>query len=253
MAKITKADPSRQRFPALSGRLIIDVYRGQLRARSWPRARGKKKTPSQQRAVDRFTSVAKLYPKIAPLLMKDAIEGAKNLPLYPRDIIATGIMRGYVDVDQIDGPLLVKHPDTIEEVMFQGFILKLADPLNHPGGTFIDLPWPLPVADTAHFWSAGEPALITIPPQVQFMSFNAGAGAPPNGDTQFQLKITDAAGAPIAYASSRQNGARSITVASGPVLVAPGQTYKVEFFLAANGTVFADGRTFFSGEILGTT
>ncbi len=102
MAKI-KGIPGSGKGPALTRNLIYQVDRGQLKVQSWPRKRGKPKSPIT-RAQNEWFRQANLLAKYAP--SDDqwmAIAIAKGSPWYPRDLLMSAMKGRLFEVLIVDG------------------------------------------------------------------------------------------------------------------------------------------------------
>lgn len=66
---------------------MIDTFRGQLRARAWPRKRGKPKSAKTQQHVERFVAVSRALKFGHPDEHAAAIKATKGTPLYTRDLL----------------------------------------------------------------------------------------------------------------------------------------------------------------------
>jgi len=85
MAKGTSI-PRRRRLASYTGKMMVDVFRGQLRIRKWPAKRGPPKSAKQAFWVDWFRQANFLAKYADPILQVRAMEMAKNSGLYPRDL-----------------------------------------------------------------------------------------------------------------------------------------------------------------------
>ncbi len=72
---------------------MVDVVRGVLRVRKWPKKRGTPQSAKQRFWVDWFRQANLLAKYADPILQARAIEMTKHTGLYPRDIILSS-MRG---------------------------------------------------------------------------------------------------------------------------------------------------------------
>jgi len=101
MAKGTSI-PRRRRLASYTGKMMVDVVRGQLRVRKWPAKRGPPKSAKQAFWVDWFKQANFLAKYADPILQVRAMQMAKNSGLYPRDLHLAA-MRGrlftWVDSD----------------------------------------------------------------------------------------------------------------------------------------------------------
>lgn len=88
-----KSIPRLRKLPSFRGQMMIDVFRGNLRIRKWPRKRGTPKSASQLFWIDWFRQ-ANLLAKYADAASHArAIEITAKSGLYPRDVLLAA-MRG---------------------------------------------------------------------------------------------------------------------------------------------------------------
>ena len=95
--------PGDGKRPALSGKLIYQTDRGQLKVQSWPRKRGKPKSAITRAQNEKFRQ-ANLLAKYAP--SDDqwmTIEVAKGSPWYPRDLLMSAMYGRLFEVLIIEG------------------------------------------------------------------------------------------------------------------------------------------------------
>lgn len=93
-------------LPALRGRLIYDVVRGQIRVRMWPRPRGKPKSKAQQDQVDRFRLAQKLFGFLPASQQLSARQITAGTVLMPRDIFLGMASGTFVNIQEEGGPTL---------------------------------------------------------------------------------------------------------------------------------------------------
>ncbi len=90
---ILKSIPRLRKLPSFRNVMMVDVVKGQLRVRKWPKKRGKAKSALQQYWIDWFTQ-ANLLAKYADAASHSrAIEITRKSGLYPRDVLLAA-MRG---------------------------------------------------------------------------------------------------------------------------------------------------------------
>jgi len=242
--------PEKLAFPSFSGRVIIDNYRGQMRFRSWPRKRGPKATPAQQVQRDWFKS-ANLRSKAVPgSQMATAIEAAKGTGLYPRDMFLRAMSTGFFELVYPDGTTNSPKRYFIEEVMFQGARLQLATNQAVPATTFYSVTYPLPVVDTAGFWSAAHPSRLTIPAGVTVVRLTGCIRA--TSATATRAGITCWMNGATVAASVDPNSVNfcSIEFDSGPLPVTTGDYFELKAYLGAARTLAAGPANFFGLEVL---
>ncbi len=102
MAKVTGIPPSGKEW-SISGDLIYQVDRGQLKVQSWPRKRGRPKSPITREQNEWFRQANQLA-KYAPSddqWMSIAV--AKGSPWYPRDLLMSAMKGRLFEVLIVDG------------------------------------------------------------------------------------------------------------------------------------------------------
>ena len=99
--KIAGSIPRERRLPSLKDRAMVDVVRGVLRVRKWPKKYGKPRSALQKFWVDWFTQANRLAKYVDGITAARAIEMTKGSGLYPRDVILQA-MRGrlYIWTDE---------------------------------------------------------------------------------------------------------------------------------------------------------
>lgn len=65
---------------------MLDIVNGKVRARKWPRSRGKPKTKAEKQRQDKFRAAQQASKYFAPDIMTSIIEATDGTPLLPRDI-----------------------------------------------------------------------------------------------------------------------------------------------------------------------
>ena len=232
---------------------MIDVYRGQIRIRKWPRKRG---TPKSQQVRDQndWFRFANNAAKNSPAVMQiDAMEAVVGTGLYPRDWITKALGTGLIDILEPDGTIVRYEQKRIDTVSWQGFIIRPSVDFAIPTNVFFAPSWPVPVRDTGGFFSAASPTLITIPEGVEIMEFTAGAFQRVAVAGHLFSRIVKNDTLEFAYQGESFTGQKTDTVSTGPMLVEPGDTIKAEFNMSGNGELSGNGATFFSGTVLQAT
>lgn len=84
---LTQAPSGRR--PALRGVLMQDISQGKGRNRSWPRKRGKAKTPEELQRQQKFAACQLAARYISPQQMCDIINGRQGTPILPRDCVTS--------------------------------------------------------------------------------------------------------------------------------------------------------------------
>lgn len=229
---------------------MLDSSRGVPRMRVWPKKRGKNlpAITAQNNAI--FTERNRLAKYAASQLIIAAMETTKGTGLYPRDLLMRAMATGLYDVEKPDLTFYTHRRDRIDFMPFQGFILQLI--ANQFIGTNVSKApiWPLPVRDTAQFFNAGAPTLITVPIGVTVMEFFSGhASAFSNGGRMLET-LHQNGGAAIKYDNRQTSGTGGMAMSSGPIVVAAGDQIEVRFFMSSGGTINGTPQTFFAGQIL---
>lgn len=243
-------DPTRQRFPGITDRVIVDTYRGQVRFRSWPRKRGPKATPKQRIWRDWFTDATQSIKYAHSQQVDQAINMAKGTGLYPRDILMKALASGFFDAIDEDGVFIRKRWDFWIPIMFQGVFSNLTSNLVVPASTLVQVQWPLPVLDTLSFWNAAQPTRFTIPEHVQVVQLNLAL-----------MSTATVAGTKVMYV--RKNGTTLIartawastsrfsqTMQTSPLVVSQGDYFEAEAYSASGATLQAGDAAAFSLNVL---
>lgn len=252
MARI-RSWAEKQVFPALTGLIEFKRRKGQVVIAAWPRKRGKKATPNQRRWREWFTQANRLAKIGDPDQLRLAIEYTRNTGLYPRDLLLRAMSRGYVDIVDEDGvPITAKFWE-LEPMTWQGFMIRPTSNITIGTGAVVDIPWPVPLIQTMPFWNAGAPTLITIPPQIHMMELFAGVSITAVLTGRVILLIQKVGGLNQAIIDINASPSCRAIVATGPLLVAEGETYKVQCLVSVGGTLNAASGLFFGGTILAAT
>jgi len=86
MAKLVGGDPRSTRGISLQKQYMVDVYRGTIRVRKWPKKRGPPKTQDHKDQVEKFSQANRLAKYALPQSQVAAISATKNTSFYPRDL-----------------------------------------------------------------------------------------------------------------------------------------------------------------------
>jgi len=86
MAKLVGGDPRSTRGISLNKQYMVDVYRGTIRVRKWPKKRGPPKTDAHREQVEKFSQANRLAKYALPQSQVAAISATKNTSFYPRDL-----------------------------------------------------------------------------------------------------------------------------------------------------------------------
>lgn len=236
---------NQQTTPALTGRLVISTSRGQLRAQAWPKPRGKSQPRQSRQWVERFVQAQKDIRRIAPSQMLAAIEATKHGSLYPRDVLLKAGTVGLMDITTALGGTVHHQTPFVDAMVFNGAFSRLATNKTFGTGSFITITWPLPVLDTAAFWSAAQPARFTVPEFIEVVRVSAGLVAVNTSTDRYGVRILDQASNQLARQLISASGVKGLSITTGPLAVNQGDFFTVQAFqdsaqqLAALGTWFA--------------
>ena len=243
-------DPRRQRFPGIQGKLMIDTYRGQIRVRSWPKKRGTPKSQAVRNQNTWFTGANDLAKRIEPTQQNLAIAMTKGTGLYPRDLILKQMSGGLYDIVFEDGTNPQYARPFRETVVFQGAILELTANQNIPVGVVHPITFPLPVRDTALFWSAANPTRLTIPVGMNIVMLTCGWGSvdiEPTNDSRTFISKNGVTG--IGQVKTR-TGRVGTTSTLGPLTVVTGDFFELEILQNQVGPVAAAAGAYLTLQVL---
>lgn len=244
-----RSDPARQRFPGLTGNLVVDSVRGRLRIRKWPRPRGKPKSPVTRQQNEDFALRSFRTKYVAGSQMSAAIDATKGTGLYPRDLIMRAMTVGLFDVVLPDGQIITNRRDFMNPTTYQGAILLLDVNQNIGTGAAASPAWPLPLVDTAAFWDISAPTLLTIPNGVEIVNLWGGSRAATAGGGRAFMTFRQN-GSVIGYDNRDTPQTVGVLASSGPVVVSEGDTLDTQTFLETGGILQGGGGTFFALEVL---
>lgn len=245
-----RASPSRQRFPGFRGALVVDTFRGQMRARSWPRARGLPKDPLQAQRLKTFERYAALAKFAAPSQIALAVNATRNTGLYPRDLLFMAMAGNLVDLVTEDGRLITKKKPRIDPVKFQGVKLRLVVDTAVPEGAGFYVSWPLPEIDTAAMWSAADPTKITVPAGVNIISL-AGTITRQFVTASMVAIVEKNVGTDIADQNRGVGDAwNTVRVFTGPLTVQQGDFFRIRMAMGDGSPLKGNGQTWFAATIL---
>jgi len=246
-----KADPRRQRFPSLSGKLIIYDHRGQLVAGSWPRKRGRPKSKWVRVQNAWFKEAARLAKHAPASQQLLAMNATRNLGLLWRDVLTRTISEGMFDFTLPDGRLIQHRRPFLENVVFQGAILKLTSTFSLPGAAQTTISWPLPVIDTFGFWDPAQPTRLTIPPGVNVVSLSAGWESTLNLLDNVTVGFLMRNGARITRQAQNELGVPGCNTNYGALDVVPGDFFEFAVFTDKATAAQVFERTFLTLNVLG--
>lgn len=242
--------PPKDKLPSLHGRVMVDTFYGKVRLRAWPQKRGPKKSRAQAIQVEHFTQVQKLYPQLKGEVANRFIKATEKTGLYPRDLFMKMATTAPIQLELDNGLVLRYRRPFVENVMFQGFALRLTANQAIASTTLTNITWPLPEIDTAGFVDAGDPTRITVPEGVAVMTFTAGlrrsAVANFFGTVQIRRLLPSA----VIIAENAQTSIAGLNVSTGPIPVFEGEVYTASVQINTASTILAV-RTFFNGTVLG--
>jgi len=157
VAKI-EGKANKAKGPGYTGRMMVDVYRGQLRVRKWPRKRGRNLHPKTLAQMEWFRQANELAKYVAPQQQVLAREAAAGSPLLPRDLLIMAMAGRMFAIDFIDGRMLFP-------MAARAGISESLDVLSHEVGAVL--------VRAATYWEGLSPGLAGS------VLTSAGPGQPP--------------------------------------------------------------------------
>ena len=243
MAK-NRSDTRKQRAPSFSGRFIVDSWRGQPRIRSWPRKRGPSKSP-QVRLQNAWFKSAKELVKFAPARQWiAAINAVRNTGLYPADVFMRAMGQGFFDIIDHQGRTITYRQRRITPVTFQGVSIKSPVAIPAAVGGLNIVTWPLPLIDTAGFWSMAAPTRLTIPTGVTIVNVVLELAQVSTGGPLLLVQILDKAGLPVAFTQATSSGNVGCHAETGPIVVAAGDWFEAAYVVTRSGSFHAFDNNF---------
>ena len=247
--KVTFSDPWRLRKPALRGGIVVDTFRGTVRARAWPRKRGRPKSAAVREQNEWFKAVNKLTRVIPPSQQKLAILITKGSGQYPRDLLMTSVSRGVFDFADQNGRIIRMRRERIELAGFQGARLERDSNITLAQNSAYRVPYNVPVLDTAQMYDPATPGVLTVPPGVDLIEFTCGCRIEP-GAGSIGANIRQVGGAAVSAEWRQASEQAWLTMTTGPLPVSPGEQYEVSLFIEATGrTLSFSGGTWFAATI----
>ena len=244
-------NPKQQRFPKLTGKVVVDTFRGTIRVRKWPRKRGPSKLAKQQRQVKWFTDANALAKRAWHEQIKLAMVMTKGTGLYPRDLLLGQMSGGIFDIHMEDGRHYLPRTFFRETKMFQGAILQLDAPRALPANTIVTFSWPLPILDTLGFWDVATPDRLTIREGVEVVELFAGWAAVGAAGTNRNLTLIYKNGGLLRGINWQSILDPNDAVATGPLKVDPGDFFQAKALYGSATSALGNERTFFSLNVLG--
>lgn len=238
---------------SLRGVLMVDSVRGTMRARAWPRKRGKPKAAVTLAWNQWFRDAAKVAKFIDAKQTITAMDETRNTGLYPRDVIFRAMSVGIADLVLPNGQIYQHGPQVRFKIMFQGVIFRSAATLSLVSNVVTIIQWPLPTIDTHGFWSSAAPTRITIPDGVEIVQITTGfaSTAAVSGRLTTQILLN---GAILkALVNTNSAGTTGQICNSGPLVVQPGDWLEIRFFSASGMTLRTDGSVYAALNVLQTT
>jgi hypothetical protein len=229
---------------------MVDTFRGALRVRSWPKKRGPRGTPRQELWKRWFADANRLAIRGDAGQMALAIRAAKGTGLYPRDILIKAMGTGFFDAIDEDGNFITKRWHFLEPVMYQGVSLNLVANQAIAAGTNTAVQWGLPQIDTAGFWNAGAPTLITIPTGVEWIGFQASYACTASVAGSWFLWVERVAPSSLIIVQAGGPDGYTNGIVAAPFPVVAGETYRVMVFFSSARTLILGPKTSFSATIL---
>jgi len=98
------------RGPGLKGRLMVDVVRGRVRVRAWPKKRKRPLHPQTVAQNQKFKDAAILAKYTPAEIMNPMITATRGTPFYPRDLVTMTASGRFAVIDTIEGISIMPSP-----------------------------------------------------------------------------------------------------------------------------------------------
>lgn len=225
--RIIANDPWRLRRLALGKKVMVDTFRGTIRIRKWPRKRGPSKNPKVREQNEWFKAVNRITRVAAPSQQRLAIEITKKSGLYPRDLLMRTISGGVFAVPTVTGTLIQPWHRSVVLAGFQGARLTRTTNQSIIAAGLTVLIWQTPEIDTAGMWDIASPSLLTVPLGINLIEFTSGQQID-SGNGQGDVRIEDTASVIYGLRTFAANINGWATMTTGPIIVVPGQQFRVK-------------------------
>lgn len=249
---MTKLPYRRASPPTMRGALVMKLWRGLVVVQKWPRKRGKSIDPGTRTRSKQFGDACRLSNQVAPSQMEIARKAAKASLMVPRDLIISAMYGNLFDLELEDGRIITKRQERLYDTVFQGFTLQLATDFTFATGSWEAPNWPLPIRDTAGFWSVAAPDLITIPSGVTMIQFFGGAWAVTVLPDDFSATRIFKNGSTVIASAANHTQVVNKSLVSAPLPVVAGDTFQLQYFQSSGFNILAGPPSFFAGLVLET-
>jgi len=249
----TRSRPEGTTFPAYSGRFLVDSFRGQMRARKWPRKRGRPKSELVREQNAWFRAVTQLVKFADAGQVIAAMAATKGTAVYPRDLLMHTISEGIMDITEVDGTFVQHRRPRVEGVAFQGARVQRLTNFNVVADVRVSIPWDLAILDTAAIWDIVNPTRLTVPVGVTVVRMEAAAIALTPGDGHLISVVNNSTTGDMGQIRTEISGPDANTMSTGPIPVVAGQFFEYDVICNASRPIAGGNQTFLSMEILGTT
>ena len=247
--KDQRSTTGKQRYPAFTGRIMVDTYRGTTRVRAWPRKRGPSKS-KQVREQNQWFKAANALAKIADASQLTlAIEATRNIGLYPRDLIVRAMGVGIMDIVEADGRVITYRQRFWEDIMFQGAIIRPSSDVTPGLNAWLTLSWPPPLIDTPGLWNPAEPTRLTIGEHLEIVEVGCDIKQQSTGGPLLASRIRRNGSEDVAWRGSTSQGSVGGQISTGPIPVDEGDYFEVLYFATRAGDFLA-GPLWFSLTVL---
>lgn len=234
----------------MRGGLVMKLWRGLVVVQKWPRKRGKSIDPGTATRSKQFGDACRLSNHVDPRQMEIARGAAKASLMVPRDLIISAMYANLFDLELDDGRIITKRVERIFNTVFQGFALELDTEFSFGINSWETPSWPLPVRDTAGFWSVANPGRITIPEGVTMMQFFGGAHTIDELTSNLSGLRIRKNETTVVVSSFISATVCNKTLTSAPMVVAAGDFFQLQYFQRQAWQTIAGPSSFFGGLIL---
>ena len=236
--------------PRLRGSLIVDTYRGKVRVRSWKSKLSRPLHPHTQYMNAWFSDACRKIKYADAQAVDFAIKAAKGTGLYPRDILMRATGAGLVDLYEPDGTPIQYKKQGLFPVSFQGIRLQRTSNFAVAASTPTDIPWPVPVIDTAGMWNSITPTRIIIPNGVNVVRLTGSIRATVSTAILANLYIVQTGGSTIVEQNINVCQWCGVALDSGPIPVVAGDSFRLGVVVSSARSIGFTKATNFCCEIL---
>lgn len=212
---------------------MVDVFRGRIRIRQWPRKRGTPKSLAVRLNNSSWRNAVAAIKLASPGQWAQALRITKGTGLYPRDVLLKAMTVGLWDIVLPDGTILSSYRPKVEAVVYQGACIENQAGQNFASGDNI-VAFDTPRIDTSLIWDGAQPTRFTVPPTVSRVRL------------RFSAAVVFTTQHPVTFGWKKNGGAKvsmlphdtsfnfGAVMDSGPLNVVPGDYFEIN--VACGGT-----------------